>query len=300
MRPFLFVAVFTIATLTGCATTGAQVAADGKQMLEKATLCCTTLKDAASLPLPVEKQELRIDGTHQAFLFSGAKSFFVLYRLPEFKGTYSILLSSNSKGTVNDTAIFLPRVTTYDASFKLIPYFDESTLRSRGSTMEWTIFINPSNAAERYIAIHVSDLSATMERTFSMQTFQQVHVRTGFDEDILGLGEPGQVCFRGSIAAQLVSFDLDEDFIQMPGCISCWSHLLHTVGKLLAELVASPSDRLVADYHPALQQHFDMSQAELETEIPAHRATDDCTGESKAIVKGLGLSSLPDFTSVYR
>jgi hypothetical protein len=180
MRPLLFVAAFTIATLTACATTGTQVAADGKQMLEKAALCCTTLSDATSLPLPLEKQEMRIDGSRQAFPFGGTKSFFVMYRLPEFKGTYSILVSSSPEGTVNDTAIFLPRVTTYDASFKPLRYFDESTLRSRGSTMERTIFINPSNAAERYITIHASDLSAPMQRTVSMQTFQQVYVGTGF------------------------------------------------------------------------------------------------------------------------
>ncbi|MFC7515806.1 hypothetical protein ACFQUU_12400 [Herbaspirillum sp. GCM10030257] len=180
MRPLFFAATFTVATLTACATTGTQVAIDGKQMLEKAASCCTTLKDAALLPLPIEKEQLRIDGTRQAFLFDGAKSFFVLYRLPEFKGTYSILVSSNPEGTVNDTAIFLPRVTTYDASFKPLRYFDESTLRSRGSTMERTIFINPSNTAERYIAIHASDLSTPMERTVSMQTFQQIYVGTGF------------------------------------------------------------------------------------------------------------------------
>lgn len=179
MRASLPIALLAVAVLAACATTGTQLATDGKQALDKASLCCTTLADATALPLPAEKQQLRIDTTRQAFLFDGVKSFFVLYRLPEFKRTYSILVSSTPEGTMSDTAIFLPRITLYDGDFRQTRHFDERTLRSRGSTMERTVFINPSNAGERYIAIHASDMSAPIERTVSMQTVQPIAVGTG-------------------------------------------------------------------------------------------------------------------------
>lgn len=178
VRSVLF--VLSIAALASCATTGTQVASDGRLALDKAALCCKTLHDANALPLPADKQSLRIDETKQAYTFNGSKSFFMLYRLPEFSGTYSVTLTSSPGGTTEDAAILLPRVTTYDAAFNAIRHFDERTLRSRGSAMERTVFINASNAGERYIAIHAADLSAPIERTVSVQTVQQFYVGTGF------------------------------------------------------------------------------------------------------------------------
>ena len=57
------------------------------------------------------------------------------------------------------------------------------------------------------------------------------------------------------------------------------------MGKFLAELVAPPADRLVTHHDAALQQHFfDIAQAKLETELPAHRALNDGSGKPVAMV----------------
>lgn len=164
----------------GCATSGKKLAAEGTHAIDSAALCCTTLADAAALPLPTEKQHVRIDGTRQAFLFDGVKSFFVLYRLPDFRNTYSILVSSNPEGTTTDLSIFLPRISIYDASFQRVRYFDEHTLRSRGGVMERTVFINPANANERYLAIHSASLAEPVERILSTQTATTMPIGTGF------------------------------------------------------------------------------------------------------------------------
>ena len=69
------------------------------------------------------------------------------------------------------------------------------------------------------------------------------------------------------------------------------------MGKVRAELVTPPPDRFVADDHAALEEQlFDIPQAQLKSEIPAHRATDDGVWKTMAVVKGLGClhrSTLP-------
>ncbi|AKK24621.1 hypothetical protein MB84_27660 (plasmid) [Pandoraea oxalativorans] len=53
-----------------------------------------------------------------------------------------------------------------------------------------------------------------------------------------------------------------------------------------AKLVAPAADRLVADYHPTLeQQRFDVAQAELKSEVPTHGMADDRRRESVAVIK---------------
>src|SRR5471032_1134514 len=60
----------------------------------------------------------------------------------------------------------------------------------------------------------------------------------------------------------------------------------HTVCGARTELIAPASDRFVADDNPALeQQFFDITQAELKSEIPAHRATDDRHRKAVTVVK---------------
>jgi hypothetical protein len=52
------------------------------------------------------------------------------------------------------------------------------------------------------------------------------------------------------------------------------------------KLIAPASDRFVTDDNPALeQQFFDITQAALKPEIPAHRATDDRRRKAVTMVK---------------
>jgi hypothetical protein len=160
--------------LTACATSGKKLLEDGTRALNEAPLCCTGLATAKRVPLPAQPADVVIDQAAQAFNFGGNKAFFVLYELPKFEDTYSIVLTSFANGTLQDSALFIPRVATYDADFKLLRYFDEKTLRNRGNNLERTIFINPSDRAERYVAVYGSDLSASIERAYSMNTVTPV------------------------------------------------------------------------------------------------------------------------------
>jgi hypothetical protein len=68
----------------------------------------------------------------------------------------------------------------------------------------------------------------------------------------------------------------DEHFVEVPRATRLATRRFHPLGKARAELLAPAADRLVADHHSALEQQlFDISQAELEPEVPAHHMADD-------------------------
>ena len=168
-RLLAVVLVLSTSSFSACTTPGSQIAAQGKTDLAGVTVCCKTLADATVLPLPT-KQRVEVDKMRQAFTFDGGKSFFVMYRLPDFIQPYSIVLNSQPGGNVSNTSIFLPRVTLLDAKFVQTRHFSETGLRSRGSVFERTIFINPADAGERYMVIYGADLATPVDRVLSIVT----------------------------------------------------------------------------------------------------------------------------------
>jgi hypothetical protein len=76
------------------------------------------------------------------------------------------------------------------------------------------------------------------------------------------------------------------------------SRCFHTVSQFRAEFGAPVSDRLVGHNHPALEeQFFDIAQAQLETKVPTHRATDDARRETVTVIqrfRSLHQAILPD------
>jgi hypothetical protein len=172
MRALLF--GLSITLISGCATTGANLVSIGKQDLEAAPICCKTLATANAAKLPIGMTTVTIDKSAHAFDFGGNKAFFKLYELPPFTKTYSMVITSTPNGNLVDLALFLPKVTLYDEQFKPTRHFDEKTLRNRGNSVERTVFINPQNATEKYVAIYGSDLSSSIERAYSMVTVTPV------------------------------------------------------------------------------------------------------------------------------
>jgi len=162
------------ALLTACASpapNGRQVLAEGQAALDTAPLCCgRELAQAKRVALPLAPVQVEIDAHAQAHDFGGNKAFFVMYELPPYTQPYSIKLTSRPKGFADDVAILVPRIAIFDAKFQPTRYFDEKTLRNRGNDLERTVFINPTDAGERYLAIHGSNLSASIERAYSMVT----------------------------------------------------------------------------------------------------------------------------------
>lgn len=161
---------------SGCAgPTGQQRVVDAKAALDRAPTCCRSLAEARREALPRTTLDVQVDGTtSQAFDFGGNKAFFRLFELPVFSKTYAVVLTSAALGPMTDVALFIPRVAVYDADFRVTRFFDEKTLRNRGNDLERTLFFNPANAGERYLAVYGADLSASIERAYSMVTVTPV------------------------------------------------------------------------------------------------------------------------------
>jgi hypothetical protein len=158
--------------IAGCATPGRDVVASGQADLAAAPMCCESLAQAPRQPLPVGKEPaiVTIDKKSPAWSFGGNKAFFVLYELPPFDKPYSLTVTSQATAAIGDLALLIPRVALYGEAFQPLRFFDEKTLRNRGNDLERTVFMNASNAGERYIAIFGSDLSASIERSYQMVT----------------------------------------------------------------------------------------------------------------------------------
>jgi hypothetical protein len=163
----------TAALLAGCATPGKDVVAAGSVDLAAAPLCCgATLAEAPRKPLPAAAQPLALalDKASPAWSFGGVKAYFVLFELPAYSQPYSFTITSQPSAGIGDLALLIPRVALYDAQWQPTRYFEEKTLRNRGNQLERTVFVNPGNAGERYVAIFGSDLSASIERSYQMVT----------------------------------------------------------------------------------------------------------------------------------
>ena len=187
--------------LTACATPGRDLVAEAVRTLAAAPSCCESLATARRSPLPVQPAEVVVDHTRQAFNFGGNKAFFVLYELPVFNDAYSVEVTSFVGGTLQDSALLIPRMATYDADFKVVRYFDEKTLRNRGNNLERTVFVNPTDRGERYLAIYGSDLSASIERAYSMVTVTPVTVGV-VTFNVYG-GQDGKSTLRSAPAGKL-------------------------------------------------------------------------------------------------
>ena len=189
--------------LAGCAVvpTGLERVAQGKKQLDDAKVCCATLAEARKLALPLDRSTLIIDNTLQAFDFGAGKAFFVIYELPVFERTYSVSISSVPGGPLTDMALFVPRVALYDGSFRRTRFFDEKTLRNRGTTLERTIFINPHNSDEKYLVVSGSDLSSSIETSYSTVTYTPI-VAGPVVFNLVG-GQDGKAQLRTSPTGQL-------------------------------------------------------------------------------------------------
>lgn len=158
--------------LTACAHIQAdKVVEESHATLAAAPVCCGSLAQAQRQWLPLSgPSELLVDATAQVFDFGGNKAYFVLMELPPYQKPYSIEIRSKVESLPGGTTAFVPRVAMYDAAFELTRFFDVNSLRQRAQTLERTVFINPSNAGERYLAIYGSDPSASIDRRFQTVT----------------------------------------------------------------------------------------------------------------------------------
>lgn len=165
LKPAAIIATIAAIALTGCQTVGSHIASQSREKLNAAPVCCKTIAEAKTRPLPVRQANFELSANSQAFYFDVGKAFFDIFELPPYSGPYSILIGSRASGSIQDMSIMAPWVTLLDENFKPTRNFDENTLRQRGSVFERTIFINPGNRNERYMVIFGSPIESSRSST---------------------------------------------------------------------------------------------------------------------------------------
>lgn len=144
--------------------------------------CCPQLKQFASLALPLEKTELKLDENSPVYDFGQGRQAFLLLALPAYKQTYAINVANlplgSGSGSGSDHTHIAMRIQMLDAEFSPLRVYPHTGMKKRGTGYEKTVFINPANQNERYLlvygALNVEPEQVTVSRT------DVVFVGTGF------------------------------------------------------------------------------------------------------------------------
>lgn len=144
--------------------------------------CCTQLKALASMALPSEKGELKLDETSPLHDFGQGRQPFLLIELPPFVKAYEIQFSNlpqpPKQKTSDEFTRLAMRIETLDADFSPIRTYLHSGMKKRAMGYEKTVFFNPGNQNERYLLIYGA-LNLEPERITVSRT-DVVFVGTGF------------------------------------------------------------------------------------------------------------------------
>lgn len=174
------------AVVAGCASgpPAGEVASAARAALMAAPLCCTSLAEAPRSPLPRQETLVPIDAGRPVFEFDGKRAYFVIYELPAYETPYSILVESRpgdasstrgSDGAWGMTAskaktLLMPGVLMLDAEFRPQRSYGTDMLRPRGDSLEQTVFVNLSNAVERYVALYGVNRDGIVVSSYSTVT----------------------------------------------------------------------------------------------------------------------------------
>lgn len=161
--------------LCGCAApSGEQIVSRSQALLDERSVSTSSVEQLTRKPLPLKPADISLDEQAEVFDIGGQKSYVAVFELPSFQRPYSVTLSSNPDGPPLDIRIFVPRVTVLDDQFKVTRSFTEDGLRSRGRSLERTVFFNPGNSRDRYLLIHSGLLRAAYQRDVQLLTNQTI------------------------------------------------------------------------------------------------------------------------------
>jgi hypothetical protein len=177
----LWAPCLALSVLAGCAQISVTDRIDKASAALAATSeCCQKAQELRKEPLPVLKPvSFTMDATRPVFRIGPDKSYVLAFELPRYDKPYSITVSSLTQGLITDSWLFVPRVTLLDERSLVTRTFPEDSLRTRGRAVERTVFINPSNAAERYLVVHAAALNSLFVRDVQSVTTQSVVVGPG-------------------------------------------------------------------------------------------------------------------------
>ncbi|HEY8122277.1 MAG TPA: hypothetical protein VII78_13230 [Myxococcota bacterium] len=126
-----------------------------------------------------------------------------LLALPDFVEPYAVRVAAWVEGSYGYNAkpkVVSPRVTLLDAHFAVTRSFGEAELTRRGEQLALDVFVNPENAAERYLLLHVEPerLGQTERRTSVGSTMTPVVIGTSVAMITSGHDKPQEIEIRAT------------------------------------------------------------------------------------------------------
>jgi hypothetical protein len=109
-------------------------------------------------------------------LESGVELPAFLLGLPAYESPYSIRMEA----PLGNGTYLLPRIDMLDAQFNTLRSFGAEHLKHRGSEMSLDIFVNSTNANERYVLIYADPQHLGEEDSKMVSQSKMVFVGTGF------------------------------------------------------------------------------------------------------------------------
>ncbi len=154
--------------ISGCASTSltkgaADSIAQTRHDLSQAQKVYENFSGLAFEPLPSKKTNIEFDSSLPVYRLEQHNTYGKGFKLPVFSQPYRIVIKGSGRGFADgNIAMFAPVVYTLDAQYQVLRVFKADDLVRRGATtLERTVFINPSNRAEQYLLIfgETGDLS---------------------------------------------------------------------------------------------------------------------------------------------
>lgn len=162
---FILLAVLFI---SGCASTAlkkgaADSIAQTRHDLKQAQKVYANFSGLPFALLPSKKTNIEFNNSLPVYRLDQHNTYVKGFQLPAFIQPYRIIIKGSGRGFADgNVAMFAPVIYTLDAHYQVLRVFKADDLVRRGATtLERTVFINPSNRAEQYLLIfgETGDLS---------------------------------------------------------------------------------------------------------------------------------------------
>jgi hypothetical protein len=109
-------------------------------------------------------------------LESGIQLPAFLLELPPFESTYALRMEA----PMGDGTYLLPRIDILDSEFKSLRTFPAERFKRRGIEMSLEVFVNSSNATERYVLIYADPEHIGQQDLQTTSVSKMLFVGTGF------------------------------------------------------------------------------------------------------------------------
>lgn len=152
---FLYMAVFFCA---GCTTTGTEQVKPGELLLLKNTNFVSSFDQIPYEPITIgDPLKFEFDQQTTILLAGNERRFAKGFTLPASQGVYSVHITSNRQGTLDDPAIMYPEVAILNQEYKVIRKLPPDTFVLRTTMSETGLnavfFVNNNSLGERYVLI---------------------------------------------------------------------------------------------------------------------------------------------------